>query len=230
MDSITENFAFLLIGIMAISCIGILTAESGSAQPIPRPAVPEFTAKVVDTNLEVTIKNQPLTPYENGSYPNLYYMFRIQDHNLGHPNWMIEPNYFVGFISYGEYYKASNSEFTLVSLSYNFPSDQIDIQTMALVGNQVPYTDPAVHEILYKFDGENSDWSNTQTITIPTSSSSPTPTDNPTPHTPQTFTAVIASIIIAVVIACILLLRKHRKNVNLSNDLKSVCAAVAGEM
>jgi hypothetical protein len=217
MDSISKSFALILIGIMAISCMGILMVESVSAQIMPRPSVPEFTAKVVDTKLEVTIKNQPLTPYENGSYPNLYYVFRIQNHNLGYPNWVIEPNYYVGSNSYGEYYKASDSEFTVVSLSYNFPSDQIDIQTMALVGNQVPYTDPAVQEILYKFDGENSGWSNTQTITIPTISTSPLPTIN-TGSLIEPFPfplLVVASVIIAVVITLVLLFRKHRKNANL---------------
>jgi len=223
MDSITKRFALILIGIIAISCMSILTVESVSAQTaqtIPSPSVPEFTLKGVDaTTVEVTIKNQPLTPYENGSYPNLYYMFRIQDHNLGYPNWMIEPNYFVGSISYGEYYKASDSEFTVVSLSYNFPSDQIDIQTMALVGNQVPYTDPAVQEILYKFDGENSGWSNTQTITIPTASTAPMPTINTGSLTePFPFPLlVVASVIIAVAIALVMLFRKHRKTANLKH-------------
>jgi len=223
MDSITKSFALILIGIIAFSCMSLLTGESVSAQTaqtIPRPSVPEFTAKVVNTNLEVTIKNQLLTLYENGSYPNLYYMFRIQDHNLGYPNWMIEPNYFVGSISYGEYYKASDSEFTVVSLSYNFPSDQIDIQTMALIGNQVPYTDPAVQETLYKFDGENSGWSNTQTVTIPASSSSLTP--SPTSPIPTTNTGsltesfptlllAVALILLAVVIALVVLYKRNRK-------------------
>src|SRR5665648_355275 len=98
MDSITKSFALILIGIMAISCMSVLTAKSVSAQTdqtIPRPAVPEFTAKVVDTNLEVTIKNQPLTPYENGSYPNLYYMFRFRDNNTMIGQWYYDPIYYV---------------------------------------------------------------------------------------------------------------------------------------
>lgn len=217
-----KGLALMLV--FALAASSLTTLESATAQTMPQPSVPEFTLKGVDaTTVEVTIKNQPLTPYENGSYPNLYYMFRIQDHNLGHPNWMIEPNYFVGFISYGEYYKASDSEFTVVSLSYNFPSDQIDIQTMALVGNQVPYTDPAVQEILYKFDGENSGWSNTQTITIPASSTtSPTPTlppdSTPTPNTnSNTFLsdsmqliiiAVILAVFVAVIISLLLYIKR----------------------
>src|SRR5665647_1898307 len=115
MDSITKSFALILIGIMAISCMSILTVESVSAQTTPRPSVPEFTAKVVDTTLEVTIKNQPLTPYENGSYPSLYYMFRFGDNNTRIGSWDYDPMYFVLPSTYGGYYKASDSDFTTVS-------------------------------------------------------------------------------------------------------------------
>jgi hypothetical protein len=206
MDSIAKSFPLILVEVMAISCMSILMVESVSAQTIPRPSVPEFTTKVVDTNLEVTIKNQPLTPYQNGSYPNLYYMFRIQDHNLGYPNWMIEPNFFVGSISYGEYYKASDSEFTVVLLSYNFSSHQIDIQTMALVGNQVPYRDPAVQGTLYKFDGENSDWSNTQTITLTQTPTTPTTT----PTIPElTWLTTVPMLLTLLSVAWVV---KHRKS------------------
>src|SRR5665648_370788 len=132
MDSITKSFALILIGIMAISCMSVLTAKSVSAQTdqtIPKPAVQEFTAKVVDSNLEVTIKNQPVTPYENGSYPSLYYMFRFKDNNTMIGHWDYDPMYFVLPSTYGGYHKASDSDFTTVSLSLEgkqFPSGQID--------------------------------------------------------------------------------------------------------
>ena len=218
MNSITKSFALILIGMMAISCMSVLTAKSVSAQTdqtMPRPAVPEFTAKVVDTTLEVTIKNQPLTPYENGSYPSLYYMFRSGDNNTRIGSWDYDPMYFVLPSTYGGYYKASDSDFTTVSLSLEgkqFPSGQIGIQAVALIGNQYPTNEQRENRTVYAFEGKTSDWSNPQYITTPASSSSPTPTVNPSPHTPQTFPVlVIALIIIAVVIACILLLRKHRK-------------------
>ncbi len=224
MDSITKSLALILIGIMTISCMSISTVESVSAQTaqtIPRPSVPEFTAKVVDTNLEVTIKNQPLTPYENGSYPNLYYMFRFGDNNTQIGHWDYDPMYYVLPSTYGGYYEASDSDFTVVSLSLKgkqFPSGQIGIQATALVGNQYPTSEQ--NGTVYAFEGHYSGWSNTQYIAIPASSSSPTPSPTspiPTINTGSltepfpTVLFVIASVIIAVVITCVLIYNRHRK-------------------
>ena len=163
MDSITKSFALILIGIMAISCMSVLTVNSASAQTIPKPSVPEFTVKVVGSSLEVTIKNQPLTTYENGSYPNLYYGFRFKDHeNI--QDWNYAPIYYVGISSYGTYYKASASDYTVLSFPLrSYPltgildSGQVDLQVMALIGNEVPtnYENGSV----YGFDGVTSVWS-----------------------------------------------------------------------
>ena len=66
------------------------------------------------SSIEVTIKNQPLIAYENGSYPNLYYGFRLKNHeNI--QDWNFAPMYYVGISSYGNYYKASASDYTVVS-------------------------------------------------------------------------------------------------------------------
>ncbi len=211
--------------------MSILTVESVSAQTIPRPSVPEFTAKVVDTTLEVTIKNQPLTPYENGSYPSLYYMFRFKDNNTAIGQWDYDPMYYVLPSTYEGYHKASNSDFTTVSLpldNYQFPSGQIDIQVIALIGNQYPTFDPASkgngrNGTVYAFEGECSDWTTHQYITIPASSSSPTPsptspigTINTGPNMPETepfpTSVLVALILLAVVITSLLLYIKRLKS------------------
>ncbi len=161
-----------------MSILKVESVSAQTAQTIPRPSVPEFTAKVVDTTLEVTIKNQPLTPYENGSYPSLYYMFRFKDNNTAIGQWDYDPMYFVLPSTYGGYHKASDSDFTTVSLSldnYQYPSGQIDIQVIALIGNQYPTNEQRENRTVYAFEGETSDWSNPQYITISASSSSPTP-------------------------------------------------------
>ena len=208
--------------------MSVLTAKSVSAQTdqtIPRPAVPEFTARLTTSSLEVTIKNQPLTGFGdiNVSNPHLYYGFRFKDPNSTLGGWNYAPIFFVGISSYGTYYEASASDYTIISFpidDYPFEGENhhtgisksgpIDMQVIALIGIEFP-TDHQGGRV-YGFDGVTSDWSNTQAITIPASSSSPTPTVNPSPNTPQTFPVlVIALIIIAVVIACILLLRRHRK-------------------
>ena len=163
MRSSTSLFVLLLIAVLTLSILAIV--GSAFAQSLPKPSVPEFSAKVVDNTLEVTIKNQPLTPYENGSYPSLYYMFNYKDQN--ERDFYYDPVYFVLPSTYGGYYKASDSDFTLVSLSlegHHFPSEQIDVRVIALVGNQYP-TDMQGGRV-YGFDGVVGSWSDIQTITF----------------------------------------------------------------
>ena len=163
MRSSTSLFVLLLIAVLTLSILAIV--GSAFAQSLPKPSVPEFSAKVVDNTLEVTIKNQPLTPYENGSYPSLYYMFNYKDQN--ERDFYYDPVYFVLPSTYGGYYKASDSDFTIVSLSLegrHFPSEQIDVRVIALVGNQYP-TDMQGGRV-YGFDGVVGSWSDIQTITF----------------------------------------------------------------
>jgi hypothetical protein len=178
-----------------------MAKASTDSSPIPKPSVPEFTVKASATAIEVTIKNQPLSSYENGSYPNLYYGFRFKDLNARIGFWDYDPIFFVGSSTYGGYYKASDSDFTAVSLSlggYHFSSGQIDIQAIALVGNQYP-TDMQ-NGTVYGFEGEISGWSNTQTLII-TSSSLPSPT-SPDQDTQQTdvVQVILALALIVIVI------------------------------
>ncbi len=156
----------------------------------PRPSAPDFSVSLVgSSSVEVTVKNQPLNAFQlaNGSYPSLYYGFRFWDHRQMIGEWEYAPPFFVGISSYGTYYKASDSNSTVVTLSlenYNLPSlsngGQIDFQAMALVGNEYPTTEQG--GTVYGFDGEESSW-NTQTVAIPEPSPSPSPsqTTSPTP-------------------------------------------------
>ena len=190
-----------LFSALAGTAVYEMAKASTDSSPIPKPSVPEFTVEAGATAIEVTIKNQPLSSYENGSYPSLYYGFRFKDPNATIGFWDYDPIYFVGPSTYGGYYKASDSEFTAVSLSlggYNFSSGQIDIQAIALVGNQYP-TDMQ-NGTVYGFEGEMSGWSNTQTLIV-TSSSSPSPT-SPDPDTQQTdvVKVILALALIVIVI------------------------------
>jgi len=83
---------------------------------------------------------------------------------------------------------------------------QVDMQVMALFGNEVPtnYENGSV----YGFDGLESVWSSTQTITVPVSSSSPTPVAI------GSLALILAFSIIVVIIALVitlLLYKRHRK-------------------
>ena len=214
LTSISKSFVLILIGIIAISCVSLLTIKSASAQTTPRPSVPEFTANIADTNLEVKIKNQPLTPFENGSSPGLYYMFRFKDNNTRVGHWDYDPIYYVLPSTIGGYYKASDSDFTVVSLSLEgkqFPSGQIGIQAVALIGNQYPTNKQ--NGTVYEFEGKNSGWSNTQTILITASTSSPTPTSTPTSIGNLTITLAISIIVVILaLVISLMLFRRHRKN------------------
>jgi hypothetical protein len=190
---------FILTLLFSVLVLAVHFGTVRAEISIPKPSVPEFTAKANATAIEVTIKNQPLSSYENGSYPSLYYGFRFKDSNATIGFWDYDPIFFVGPSTYGGYYKASDSEFTVVSLSlggYHFSSGQIDIQAIALVGNQYP-TDMQ-NGTVYGFEGEMSGWSNTQTLII-TSSSSPSPTS---PDTQQTdvVQVILALALIVIVI------------------------------
>ena len=192
----------------------------GIPQPKPLPSPSKFTAMFVASSLEVAIKNQPLAGYvgTNGSNPSLYYGFRFKDHE-NFRDWNYAPLYYVGSSSYGTYYKASASDDTLVSFPLgSYPltgilgSGQVDLQVMALIGNEVPtnYENGSV----YGFDGITSSWSDVQTVTIPISSSSPsaTPTTSIQGWVTQLTNIGIITVVILAIITSLLLYRRHRKN------------------
>jgi hypothetical protein len=215
MNSTGKVFTLFFVLIMAISSLSLLMVKPANAESISKPLVPEFTLKVVASSIEVTIKNQPLTAYENGSYPNLYYGFRFKDHeNI--QNWNYAPIYYVGISSYGTYYNASASDYTAVPFPLrSYPltgildSGRIDLQVMALIGNEVPtnYENGSV----YAFDGAESNWSTTHTISTLSYSDSPTPT------VPELSLFVILSLLIFVLLVA--MVASHRKTANLKHYL-----------
>jgi hypothetical protein len=212
------NKSLALVLILAITISSLMMINPVSAQTITKPSEPEFTLKVVASSIEVTIKNQPLTAYiaSNGSIPSLYYGFRFKDHeNI--QDWNYAPVYYVGISSYGTYYKASASDYTVVSFPLgSYPltgilgSGKVDLQVMALIGNEVPtnYENGTV----YGFDGVTSVWSSTQTFTVPESSNSPMPTQIDIGFSNLALTIIISiTVVIIALVAILLLYRRHRK-------------------
>ena len=193
-----------------VAKINIIPTSAVSPSPIP----PEFTSKIASSSIELTIKNQPITAYANTNHsnPSLYYMFRFKDHE-NFQDWNYAPEYYVLPSTYGTYFKASNSDYTIVSFPIGtYPlvsilnSGYIDVQVIALIGNEVPtnYENGTV----FGFDGVTSVWSNTQTIAVPLSSSTPTPIAM------GSSTLAFAISIIVVIIALVIILlfiRRHRK-------------------
>jgi hypothetical protein len=152
-----------------------------------------------------TIRNQPFTNYvdSNNNTIGLHYNFRYKGHfgsDWGYfpfsesgQSWRYHSTFFV-FIDVppDEFSSASNSEYTEILLrlpflfGYGNPpmNTQVDFQLQALIGH-IDYEGDGY----YRFTGERSDWSETQTITIvesqtsspePTIPTSPTPSPEPT--------------------------------------------------
>jgi hypothetical protein len=191
---------------------------------------------VQNNTLQITIKNQPFTSQadSSGNYTTLYYAVAFKGHY--EDRWQYNPYNALekgsssdgpmSSMRGGSYIDASHSDYTVISLSNwqsgNIPDGgQIDIRVQALIGhdNMVDWGRSFIGGgdwVTYYFEGEASDWSNTQTITIsngevtinqssvspspsplqPTPTDSPTaePTQNPTqtPIQPNTQTDVLS--------------------------------------
>lgn len=105
----------------------------------------------------------------------------------------------------------SNSDYTTVSYSLGEGSPwgnlqvnaKVDFQVQAMIG----YVSRTVGFASWYFSGETSDWSPTQTVTIPTSSVSPIPTST----VPEFPTLIILPLFAIVILLCVFL-RKLKTN------------------
>jgi hypothetical protein len=140
---------------------------------------------VENRSVEISIKNQLYYNSINGSNCWIVYNVRVK----GHYGEVWNELYWFNTYTKGNFPLQSNSESTVISVSAEgYPSgSQIDIQVKALaeystqvinyahIGDWNGYYVPA-----YAINS-TSDWSNTQTITIPENSPSPSPSSSPSP-------------------------------------------------
>jgi hypothetical protein len=239
-------FTFVLVLVLASSSLmAVKPAQSSTTKS----SVPEFTVKLVahpydvpttygidpytgknvtiqeghhveNKSIEVTIKNQPFSPYKdaNGSYIGLYYNVSYRGH-YGN-DWSYYPNY-------GGWYPASHYEYTVIAFGFGgnnqssytsssqaelgadiSPGGQVDFQVQAIIGNVTEIhtgfimfgTEVINYDVITV---ETSGWSNTQTITIPASAASPT----------IQLLAIIGTVIAVVVVSAGLLgyLKKRKR-------------------
>ncbi len=265
-----QNKFTSLILVLILAVASLMLIQTASAQQIPKPSVPEFTAKFVDhsydvatttstdpytgqsvTNkgyhvqnytVELAIKNQPFTAIETKEgtadwMADLYYNVRFKGHFTN--EWVV--TYYVE----SPYPKHSNSTFTVLTFGafsdcrspQIIPGGQIDFQVQALIGYGHREYDPSqTVQILmwpWVFTGQTSDWSNTQTLTIPgrSESVSPTPTtpENPTatPYLPEvgvptskggvdwTEIGLFAALGVIIVLFAIIVIMRRKKNTSL---------------
>ncbi len=269
MGIINKTFALSLILIIAMSCLTLLIGQPASAQSIPKPSVPQFTlslvgpAYVVPTTYHldqttgqivadvgytneysavvVTIKNQP---YDT-TYGSLYYNIRLKNREWN-DSWLYPlDNLFRMFQTYPT--QSTDSDYTNITLTIQSNSLLVgvenDIQVEAMLGNigrHQEYSDTGQYlGAPFVFNGQTSDWSSTQSISIPANvplaATSPNPTSpitstpttttstpTSTPITPNTnvnsitlplnmFIALVAVFVAVILALSILALRRHRK-------------------
>lgn len=160
---------------------------------------------VLNQSIVLSIENQPFTPntdFENHTF-NLYFIIQSKGHYA--TNWSN-----ITFINLGEYFPSSYSEYTLIVLGlsgnngtyadagykgfvgnapiYVEAGGEVDFRVQAFIAYYTltpstpnPYSypyNPSPYSTL--FTGENSDWSSTQSITIPEVSTLVNPTATPT--------------------------------------------------
>jgi hypothetical protein len=153
---------------------------------IPKPSVPEFTVELADHSyivpsytspdpytgepitypsytvknitIDITIKNQPFTPPD--SLTNLYYGVRIKGHF--EDSWT--ERYYITNSTNGNFLRIqSATENTVISIPQDYPQGQVDFQVEAVIATAHIFSNTNFGYWTW----EASDWSNTQTITIP---------------------------------------------------------------
>jgi hypothetical protein len=194
--------------------------------------------RVENKTIEITITNQPYVPYtDSNGTATFYYNIRMKGHFEDEWGQLYSPD--AGFI------KRSNSAYTVVSYTIgehadrpiirNIPGGQVDFQVQALIGFTHRGYDPNATNQLdmfpWVFDGETSDWSNTQTITIASNSevqqqTQPSPNENSVSNQSGAQSAVTqpssdwmeislftALGVIALLLAVIIIIVKHKATI-----------------
>jgi hypothetical protein len=225
-----KGFALVLILVLTVSSLILVKPEHALAS-ITKPSVPEFTVRLIDNSydvpmynstdpytganvthpaqhidnrtLEFRVKNQPFTPYYDASSSfniTLYYNVRMKGHYA--ENWTNL------YSVEDDHPRQSNSDYTLILLPLGANSDtalrwlpsstsQVDFQVESMIG----YFSRGVGFDSWSFTGEESGWSNTQTLTIP-ANESPSPTSTPiTPEFPSVIIVTIVLIVLALAIS-----------------------------
>jgi hypothetical protein len=207
MGRISKTFAISLTLLVATSCLIMPAVEPAKGQTIPKPSVPEFTLKYIDNDnienrtIDVIIENQPFTPtlLSNGNITELRYD-------------VVAENRFNPIIKVLEKLplqdSSSASNQTVVTRG-GLGVWQIDGKINFKVKAEVGYRtyDANAKPGVYGFIAiEQSDWSPTQTISIP--DGAVTIANSPTPSPPVPELPLIAVFSLFVVIALITIFYK----------------------
>jgi hypothetical protein len=219
-----------LVLILAVSGAFFIT-KPVSAQSISKPSVPEFTVQYSEDRtpnimrfIVITIKDQPFTPTElsdDGNFTQLWYSVRSKLHSEN-----LDPNLAQGPSAKVSASDANNTVVTIYvgDISPNL-GKVLDFQVKAFVAHPVTIYDP--DNPFSAFSGQvsisyeslsDSDWSQTQTITLTTSSSIATPTIAPNstmstapPAVPKNVLEISAVVVLSIICLSFGLALRHQK-------------------
>ncbi len=196
---------------------------TSSIDPYAGQNVSHLGHTVENKTIEIAIINQPYTPYtDTNGTATFYYDIRVKGHYANNWTELYNPE--------SDYLKRSNSDYTVVSytIGENAPypilnevsaRGQVDFQVQALLGyTHRGYNPNAINQLdmfPWVFDGETSDWSNTQTVTMdanastPPSGTSTLPSQNPivTPLQPNTGSDILAGsswVTVTIILSCVI--------------------------
>ncbi len=164
-----------------------VTPTTYSTDPYTRGNITHYGIYVANKTIELKIKNQDFTPYYDealGWNISLYYNVRVKMHS--EENWrqlytndtlptMSISNFTV--FSYPSQQPDNENEYTMGTYMVELtPGSQVDFQAKAMIGyvHRVP---SPVALYPYVFTGEESGWSTTQTLVIPTNFAVLSPTN-----------------------------------------------------
>jgi hypothetical protein len=215
---------------------------TGKTEVIPAHRVQNYT-------IELTIKNQPIASAMVGDFNA---EFRYDVNAKGHfaQNWTIMYFRFEGpkpsnsdhtIITYELVSSPTHPEqgFELTRFFDNPvgsntimgipPNSQLDFRVRAMYGAMHRSYNPNATDQLsmypWVFEGATSDWSNTQTVTIPETSASPSPSPNPTPTptVPEVSLWTIPLLLtITLALAGLLVYNKKHKHILVPIDSSSI--------
>ena len=185
---------------------------SSSINPFTGQNITNPSQYIENDSVQVIVNNQPFTSQwvQEGSstfIDSLFYNVRMKEHFTDNWRELYNPNV--------DYPLQSNSDYTVV-YSSNVDNNgmtlgyQIDFQVQALIGAvHRGYNASATNQLEmypYVFTGRMSDWSNTQTVTIPATSTSA----SPTPTVPE-FPNLIIPLLLTMMLIGLLVFFKYRK-------------------
>lgn len=179
--------------------------------------------QVNNSTIEVIIKNQPFSPYNyswtyKDSTVNRSTSFWYDVQSKGHYSNDWTEVYVTGYYPT----QSNTSDYTVLSLPQNssvaqhmdstilepayYPAGgQVDFRVRAIIGGYFPPVLYSDINLPLNFISKNGSWSNTQTITIPESSTSP----NSTPTVPEFPTLIILPLFAVIILLSIVFIRKR---------------------